>query len=171
MENLETDRLKLRLPTEGDAVFIQSLYNTEGFLRFVGDKHIRSRGDAVEYIRNNMLVMREAKSVCLLVVESKSDSKQLGVCGLIKRDELDAYDIGYGFMPDSFGQGYGLEAGQAVVEYARQRSDIEELVAITSSDNEASKSLLNRLGFTYVKVQGQISDKIDLLLYQLSFAD
>ena len=90
---------------------------------------------------------------------------------MIKRDELDAYDIGYGFMPDSFGQGYGLEAGKAVVEYARQRSDIDELVAITSSDNEASKSLLNRLGFTYVKVQSQISDKIDLLLYQLSFAD
>ncbi|NOH62675.1 GNAT family N-acetyltransferase [Vibrio sp. RE88] len=171
MENLETHRLKLRLPTEGDAAFIQSLYNTEGFLRFVGDKHIRSSDDAVEYIRNNMLAMREAKSVCLLVVESKSDSQPIGVCGLIKRDELDAYDIGYGFMPDSLGQGYGLEAGKAVVEYARQRSDIDELVAITSSDNEASKSLLNRLGFTYIKVQNQISDKIDLLLYQLSFAD
>ncbi|NOI28495.1 GNAT family N-acetyltransferase [Vibrio coralliilyticus] len=171
MENLETDRLKLRLPTEGDAAFIQSLYNTEGFLRFVGDKHIRSRDDAVEYIRNNMLAMREAKSVCLLVVENKSDSQQLGVCGLIKRDELDAYDIGYGFMPNSLGQGYGLEAGKAVVEYARQCCDIDELMAITSSDNEASKSLLNRLGFTYVKVQNQISDKIDLLLYQLSFAD
>ncbi|MCC2522169.1 GNAT family N-acetyltransferase [Vibrio coralliilyticus] len=171
MENLETDRLKLRLPTEGDAAFIQSLYNTEGFLHFVGDKHIRSRDDAVEYIRNNMLAMREVKSVCLLVVESKSDSQPIGVCGLIKRDELDAYDIGYGFMPDSFGRGYGLEAGKAVVEYARQRSDIKELVAITSSDNEASKSLLNRLGFTYIKVQNQISDKIDLLLYQLSFAD
>ncbi|CAM3199374.1 hypothetical protein [Vibrio neptunius] len=52
MENLDTRGLKLRLRNEGDADFIQSLYNTEGFLRFVGDKHIRSRGDAVEQFRN-----------------------------------------------------------------------------------------------------------------------
>ncbi|MCG9595804.1 GNAT family N-acetyltransferase [Vibrio sp. Isolate25] len=171
MENLETHRLILRLPTEDDAAFIQSLYNTDGFLRFVGDKQIRNRSDATEYIRNNILAMRREKSVCLLIVENKSDSEPLGVCGLIKRDDLEAYDIGYGFMPDSHGQGYGLEAGQAIVKYAQQRRDIDELVAITSSDNEGSKALLNRLGFTYVKVQNQISDKVDLLLYQLSFTD
>ncbi|KJY91689.1 hypothetical protein [Vibrio neptunius] len=59
MENLETRRWKLRLPTEGDATFILSLYNTEGFLRFVGDKY----GDAVDYIRNTMLAIRRVQGI------------------------------------------------------------------------------------------------------------
>ncbi|WP_287231059.1 MULTISPECIES: hypothetical protein [Vibrio] len=63
MENRETRRWKLRLPTEGDATFILSLYNTEGFLRFVGDKYMRNRGDAVDYIRNTMLAIRRVQGI------------------------------------------------------------------------------------------------------------
>ena len=63
MKNLEIRRWKLRLPTEGDATFVLSLCNTEGFLRFVGDKFIRSRGDAVDYIRNTMLAIRRVQGI------------------------------------------------------------------------------------------------------------
>lgn len=167
MHKIETQRLVLRLPTLQDAAFIKELYNTPDFLKFVGDKKIKSEQDACEYISRNMLNMRDEKGVCLLVVERKVDASALGVCGLIKREQYDAYDIGYGFLPQSYGKGYGLESARAVVDYAKHQPDIDELIAITTSDNERSKKLLTQLGFTYIKVESKLSPTIDLLLYQL----
>lgn len=166
METLLTPRLRLRLATFADASFIKNLYNTPDFIQFVGDKNIRSVDDAEQYINKNILAMHREFGVCLLVVELRDTGELIGVCGLIKRPELDAYDIGYGYLPSTYGCGYGLEAGQAVLEFAKQQAHIQELVAITTSDNSASKALLIKLGFTYVKVQQALSDTVDLLLYQ-----
>lgn len=169
MHVLTTERLTLRLLEMEDAAFIQQLYNTQDFLQFVGDKQIRSLADAREYIQDNILAMHRQHGVCLLLVELTESKEKLGVCGLIKREELKQHDIGYGFKPSAYGQGYGYEAGQAVLNYARQNEAIGELVALTSSDNTASRALLTKLGFSYIKVQQPISDKVELLLYQNSF--
>ncbi|WP_159737055.1 GNAT family N-acetyltransferase [Vibrio atypicus] len=171
MEQISTERLVLRLATVDDANFVLELYNTPDFLQFVGDKQIHDVNDAKIYIEQKILGMRASKGVCLLVIESKADSKPLGVCGLIKRDELTAYDIGYGLLPKAYGFGYAIEAAKGVISYAKAKEGIDELVAITTSDNFASQKLLNTLGFNYIKVQSKISDTIDLLLYQLKLTD
>lgn len=166
METLQTERLRLRMATLDDADFIKRLYNTDDFLQFVGDKKIHSKSDAQNYIRNNILAMHHEYGVCLLVAEKRDTSMPIGVCGLIKRPELAAYDIGFGFLPSAYGQGFGYEAAMEVLHYAKQQPHISELVAITTSENQASQALLNKLGFTYIKVQDSLSDTIDLLLFQ-----
>lgn len=171
MHTLTTERLTLRMISLADAAFIQQLYNTPDFLEFIGDKEIRSQLDAQRYIEEKILAMHREHGVCLLLVEVKDSKEKIGVCGLIKRPELTAFDIGYGFTPESYGKGYGYEAGKAVVDHAIKTSHIDELVAITTSDNQASRALLTKLGFTYIKVQQKISDKVDLLLYQLSLTN
>jgi len=168
MNTLISERLKLRMVAQDDAEFILELYNTDDFLRFAGDKNLRCLQDAKDYIQDKILAMHAEHGVCLMLVEHRETNEKLGVCGLIKRPELSAYDIGYGFKPSVYGLGYGYEAGQAVVDYASKQSHIDELVAITTSDNNASQALLTKLGFTYVKVQEVISDTVDLLLYQMS---
>lgn len=170
MQTLHTERLTLRMANDQDAEFVLALYNTPDFIQFVGDKEIRSEADASRYIDDKILAMHKEFGVCLLVVEEAVSGEKLGVCGLIKRPELEAYDIGYGFKLSAYGKGYGYEAGQAVIAYAQQQPHIDELIAITTSDNLGSQALLNKLGFTYIKVQDAISDKVDLLLYQMSLA-
>ncbi|MEF1291831.1 GNAT family N-acetyltransferase, partial [Vibrio sp. M260118] len=127
-----------------------------------------SESDARDYVDEKILGMHKEFGVCLLLVEVTETGEKIGVCGLIKRPELEAYDIGYGFMPSSYRRGYGYEAGQAVLKYASESTEIEEIVAITTSDNEGSRALLSKLGFTYIKVQEALSDTVDLLLYQMS---
>ena len=170
MHTLTTAQLTLRMAKESDAAFVLELYNTPDFIRFVGDKEIRNEGDAARYIEDKILAMHKEFGVCLLIVEETASREKVGVCGLIKRPELEAYDIGYGFKPSAYGKGFGYEAGQAVIAYAEQQPSIDELVAITTSDNQGSQALLNKLGFTYIKVQDAISDTVDLLLYQMSLA-
>ncbi len=93
MQAVETERLRLRMITPQDAAFIQRLYSSEDFLRYIGDKEINDTEKAVEYIENNILKMHEEKGVCLLMVEIKDSSTPIGICGLIKRDTLGAVDL------------------------------------------------------------------------------
>ena len=88
MQAVETARLRLRMITTEDAEFIQRLYSSEDFLRYIGDKEITNTVKAEEYIENNILKMHQEKGVCLLMVEVKAPSTPIGVCGLITRTSL-----------------------------------------------------------------------------------
>lgn len=171
MKSVETVRLRLRMITPQDAVFIQRLYSSEDFLRYIGDKEIIDTGKAVEYIENNILKMYREKGVCLLMVEIKESSTPIGVCGLIKRETLEAHDIGYGFVPEVYGQGFALEAAEAIIEQARHNADIDHLVAITTSDNMRSIALLTKLGFVFERVEDELSESVNLNLYGLSLGN
>lgn len=171
MQAVETARLRLRMITTEDAEFIQRLYSSEDFLRYIGDKEITNTAKAEEYIENNILKMHQEKGVCLLMVEVKVTSTPIGVCGLIKRDSLESHDVGYGFAPEFYGQGYAQEAGEAIIEQAKQNADIDHLVAITTSDNIRSIALLTKLGFAFERVEDVISESVNLNLYSLSLGN
>ncbi|EJT3519463.1 GNAT family N-acetyltransferase [Vibrio parahaemolyticus] len=167
MKTLTTERLILRLVSVDDAPFILDLYNHPDFYRFVGDKQMRTDYEAARYIKENMLRMEEKKGVSLLVVEDKQTKQPLGICGLVKRDTLIAYDIGYGFLPSAYGQGFAIEAAKAVIEYAKQAMQLSQLVAITNNDNIRSISLLKKLGFEFERVEQQYDNGRTLELYTL----
>ncbi|EJG1801670.1 TPA: GNAT family N-acetyltransferase [Vibrio parahaemolyticus] len=167
MKTLTTERLILRLVSVDDAPFILELYNHPDFYRFVGDKQMRTDYEAVRYIKENMLRMEEKKGVSLLVVEDKQTKQPLGICGLVKRDTLNTYDIGYGFLPSAYGQGFAIEAATAVIEYAKQAMQLSQLVAITNNDNIRSISLLKKLGFEFERVEQQYDNGRTLELYTL----
>jgi len=54
---LETDRLILRRLSTDDAEFILQLLNEPSFLRFIGDKGVRTLRDARDYISNGPVDM------------------------------------------------------------------------------------------------------------------
>lgn len=167
MKTIITERLALRLVSVDDAPFILELYNHPDFYRFVGDKQIRSIEESQRYIQENMLYMQEVKGVSLLVVETKSDHTPIGICGLVKRDTLTAFDIGYGYLPAAYGKGYAIEAAMAVVDFARDDMKIENLVAITNNDNIRSISLLEKLGFQFERVEQTYDNGRTLQLYTM----
>ncbi|CZF85743.1 GNAT family N-acetyltransferase [Grimontia marina] len=144
---LITPRLTLRNLNENDASFINRLYNTEGFLHFVGDKNIRSTIDAAVYLRSTLLPMHKTPMMGLLAVELKNTEDPIGVCGLIDRDSLDGIDLGFGFFPEFQGQGYAREAATAVLDMAKKSLDLAEVVAITLETNIGCLNLLESLGF------------------------
>ncbi|EMR37571.1 GNAT family N-acetyltransferase [Vibrio harveyi] len=167
MKTLTTKRLTLRLVCVEDAPFILELYNQPDFYRFVGDKQIRTLEEAKRYIQDNMLRMQELKGVSLLVVETNHDKQPVGICGLVKRDTLTAFDIGYGYLPSAYGKGYAKEAASVVVDFAREEMNIENLVAITNNDNIRSISLLEKLGFQFERIEQTYDNGRTLQLYTM----
>ena len=86
MKVIETNRLILRQLHTGDAAFILSLLNDPSWLKYIGDKGVKSLQDAEKYILTGPVDMYQRLGFGLWLVELKSDQKPVGLCGLIKRD-------------------------------------------------------------------------------------
>jgi len=147
-----------------DAPFILKLLNEPSFLRFIGDKKVRTVQDAEQYILNGPVASYNRNGFGLCLVELKETHTPIGMCGLLKRDELPHADIGFAFMPDFWNKGFAYEAAAAVMNDARERLKLERILAITNQDNESSIKLLQKLGLKFERVIKMSTDSAELFL-------
>lgn len=144
----QTQRLTLREFTFDDTEFILQLLNDPSFIRFIGDRNVRSVEDARKYLKGPMNSY-EHYGFGLWMVEDKASRIPLGMCGLIKRDTLPDVDIGYAFLPEFRSQGYAFEAASAAMGYAKETFKLPRILAIVSPQNERSIRLLEKLGMKF----------------------
>jgi [ribosomal protein S5]-alanine N-acetyltransferase len=130
---LETERLKVRWLEVSDQQFIFTLLNEPGWLKFIGDKGIRSLEDAKNYILTGPRKMYERLGFGLFLVELKESHLPVGLCGLIKRDGLEDVDIGYAFLEEHQSRGYAFESAKGTLEYAHKLG-LDRIVAITTKE-------------------------------------
>lgn len=157
---LETERLVLRPFTIGDAPFALTLLNEPSFLRYIGDKKVRTLEDARQYLLNGPIASYERNGFGLNLVELKDSQTSIGMCGLLKREELPDPDIGFAFLPDFWNKGFAFEAASAVMNDARERLKLSRILAIVNPDNYASIKLLERLGLKFEGMRDQGQTKL-----------
>jgi RimJ/RimL family protein N-acetyltransferase/transcriptional antiterminator Rof (Rho-off) len=143
---LETERLVLRELGLDDAEFVLRLTNEPSFLEFIGDKGVRTLDDARNYIVTGPLDSYRRHGHGLLLVRLKEGGEPIGTCGILRKDWLDAPDIGYAFLPSCWGRGYAQEAAAAVLEHGRRACSLGRIVAVVTPHNTASIRLLEKLG-------------------------
>lgn len=152
MSEIETARLHLHRFTEDDAAFVLRLLNEPSFLRYIGDRGVRTEEDARRYIADGPVAGYRRHGHGLLRVTRKADGADLGMCGVLRRDTLPEPDIGFSFLPEHWSQGYAFEAASAVMRHAREQLALGRILAITSLDNEPSIRLLGKLGFRFERL-------------------
>jgi RimJ/RimL family protein N-acetyltransferase len=146
---LLTDRLRLRPLQHDDAEFILDLLNQPSWLHYIGDRNVHSIADAIGYIENGPMAMYRQHGFGLLLVTLKNEITPLGLCGLLKRENLTFPDIGFAFHPKAWGKGYALEAATACVSFASEQLGLSQLLAITLPSNVSSIRLLKAIGMQY----------------------
>jgi RimJ/RimL family protein N-acetyltransferase len=146
---LGTERLELHEFTPDDAEFVLRMVNEPSFLRYIGDRGVRTLEDARRYIADGPVAGYARDGHGLMRVVRKADGAGVGMCGVLKRDTLPEPDIGFAFFPEYWSQGYALESARAVMGHARGTLRLGRIVAITTKDNEPSMRLLGRLGFRF----------------------
>ncbi len=169
MKIVETERLVLReLDSATDAEFVFALLNTPTFIKFIGDRGVRSSREAAAFIEERYRASYRDHGFGLYVVElkgiegnaltdvpasaTKSTLSAIGLCGFVKRDTLPGPDIGFAFLPEFERQGYGFESAEAMMEYGRKTLGFTNVLAITSLENDISGKLLEKLGFKFDKL-------------------
>ncbi|MEL7058455.1 MAG: GNAT family N-acetyltransferase [Acidobacteriota bacterium] len=145
---LETDRLRIRRLTAADADFLLELLNDPDFLRQIGDRGVRRYEQAIRYVIDGPDAMFERHGVGLMAVVEKASGASVGICGLLRRAELEGFDLGFAFLAAARGRGYATEASRRVLDDAISRLDLgPSVLAITAPGNDASARVLSKLGF------------------------
>jgi RimJ/RimL family protein N-acetyltransferase len=149
---IDTVRMRLRKLNLDDAEFILKLLNEAGFLRYIGDKGVRTLTDAREYILKGPMDSYERNGFGLFAACLR-DGTPIGICGLVRREGLSDPDVGFAFLTQYWSRGYAVESAAAVLSHARRDLNIARVVAITSIDNWGSIAVLEKIG---LKFEGMI---------------
>lgn len=146
MKIIKTERLSLRYLNVNDAEFIVQLLNEPDWIKYIGDRGVRTVESAQSYILDGPIAMYKEHGIGLFLVELKGSETPIGVCGLIQRDFLKDVDLGFGFLSKYWGHGYAYEAAHATLNYGIEERGYERIAGFTSLDNEKSANLLQKLG-------------------------
>lgn len=163
--------MSLRQPQPDDAAFIVRLVNDPAWLRYIGDRGVRTLEQARRFIVDGPQAMFARHGHGLFVVESQPDGEPLGLCGLLRRDGLPDPDLGFAFLPEHRGRGVAGAAAALVLRHARETLGLQRILAITLPDNGSSIRLLERLGFRRQSPVRLAADGDLLELYALDAPD
>ena len=157
----ETPRLLIRRLDATDAPFILRLLNEPSFLENIGDRGVRSLDDARTYLAKGPFSSYEQHGFGLFHVSLKASGETIGMCGLLKRDWLDAPDVGFAFLPEFWLKGYAYESSMGVIEWGRRAFGITRVIGIVKPGNAGSIRVLEKLGMTFTRSvtspEGQVS--------------
>ena len=152
MNPIKTERLILAEFIEADAPFILEMLNDPAWIKFIGDRGVKTLSDARDYIVNKLQKSMEELGFGMLLVKLKDGEFPVGTCGLLKRDYLDHLDIGFAFLPEFRGKGYAFEATYALITYGKKELGMKRILAYTDAENSTSIKLLKKLGLEFERM-------------------
>ncbi len=161
--SIQTPRLIIGELTTQHAGFIHELLNTPEWIRFIGDRYVRSIDDAKQYIDK----IRGNPAIQYWVIELKAESAPIGIVSLVKRDYLAHPDLGFALLPRYGKRGHAHEATSAVLQEIGKQPNRPLVLATVLAENQASIQLLTKLGFQHDQPMVVASEK--LLIYSYWF--
>lgn len=147
----ETKRLYLREWSLEDLDQALELWGDPYVMEFMDVRGGLSKPQVLEKLKEQ-IQCQEKYGVQSWAVVSKEGDEIIGCCGLRPYNLQErVFELGFHFMKKVWGQGYALEAAEAVIRYAFEKLKIPKLFAGHHPKNSASKKLLLKLGFHHVR--------------------
>lgn len=166
----ETERLLISKFTIEDAPFYLELVNTPNWLKYIGDRNIKTLEDAEDRIKTTILTSYETLGYGAYKLQLKDDNLIIiGSCGLYKRAIFDYADIGFAMLPAYEGKGYGYESSVEMLRLAEHVFNQKKVGAITLPTNKPSIKLLEILGLKHQKTAVFFDDDEELMLFAKTF--
>lgn len=162
----ETERLILRPMSVEDRDFIFELYNRPSFIRYIGDRNLKTVADAENYIRNRFMPQFEKLGFGNYLMVTKDKGEKIGGVGIFEREGLDVVDIGFSLLEEFEGKGYAYEAAQKVKSIGMDDFGLKKISAITSKDNFSSQKLIQKLGLEFKNYITLPGDDEELMYFE-----
>jgi ribosomal-protein-alanine N-acetyltransferase len=154
----ETDRLVLRPIVSGDADALENAFNHREIYDITTHMtYPYTNQNARDYIRKTINRTRANDGYNFAVILRKN-GELIGEVHLIKfRRKHNTCELGYVFNPEHWKNGYATESCREIIRFAFYDLGIRRLLALTMASNDASRKLLERLGF---KCEGILREHI-----------
>ena len=82
-------------------------------------------------------------------VVRKSDQQFVGTCAIVPNEQRP--EIGYRFLRKFFGNGYGQEVCDGLIEYGIREQELTEIIAYVDTRNIASAKILDRSRLSFIR--------------------
>lgn len=162
----ETERLIMRPMSLEDGEFILHLYNRPKFIKYIGDRNLKTVSDAQNYIKSRFLPQFEKLGFGNYVIITKEGHHKIGGVGIFEREGLDIVDIGFSLLDEFEGKGYAYEAALKVKSIGMNDFGLQKISAITAKDNFSSQKLIEKLGLKFQKFVNIPDDPQELMYYE-----
>ena len=158
---IETERLILRTPHDGDAEQIHLHCNTPEVMEHLGG--VQSAAENAAGIKR-MAQSQLDHGHSFWVVEHKKTQDILGFCGIKKTNEPAAsfygeFEAGWRLRADYWRKGIATEAASASLDYAFEHLNAQEIYAMTITENIGSWGMMEKLTMQRRKDLDYISDQ------------
>ena len=100
-----------------------------------------------EYTRKYIENMYGFYGFGMWIVQRLDNGRIIGRAGLNVREEYDDLELGYIIRKDEQKKGYAKEVCQAIIQYAVEELEVQDLNAFIHPDNTDSIKLINKLKF------------------------
>jgi ribosomal-protein-alanine N-acetyltransferase len=162
----ETERLILQPMSVDEREFIFELYNRPKFIKYIGERGIKTLSDAENYILNRFLPQFDKLGYGNYLVVTKDKGDKIGGVGIFEREGLDVVDIGFSLLEEFEGKGYAYEAAQKVKSIGMDEFGLKKISAITSKDNFSSQKLIEKLGLKFQNYVTLPNEDEELMYYE-----
>lgn len=170
MEELETQRLRLRQVHEDEAKLFLAGGKPEGMLLADGypSQFSLETMDLLAGERSG-----EADGFTPWFLIRKSDGALIGEAGYSLAEASSRASIGYSLIETLWGQGYTTEAVQALIKHLFSLPQVEAMEADTFPDHIASRRVMEKAGMGQIDNRRQEMDgeEVVVVVYELSRAD
>ncbi|WP_332848088.1 GNAT family N-acetyltransferase [Massilia sp. S19_KUP03_FR1] len=146
---IETRQLLLRPFTLDDAPDYWPLAKLPDVLRYTGEDARTSLEEVREVLLTRPLRDYAVHGYGRMACIEKSTGRLVGFSGLKYLEDLQETDIGYRFLPDSWGKGYATESAQALMAHGREQFGLTRIIGLVQPANGASSRVLEKLGLVY----------------------
>jgi ribosomal-protein-alanine N-acetyltransferase len=165
MKITETERLIIEEANLSDAPFFLSLLNSPNWIKFIGDRHIKTLEEATKYVQESLIDNYKKNGFGFYKMSLKSTNEPIGAIGFLKREYLEFPDIGYAILPNYENNGYISEAAKAILEYGKNILQLKTIFGFTTEDNLVSQKVLVKIGLQFI--DKRILDGEEFLVYSI----
>ncbi|MFT5858419.1 MAG: ribosomal-protein-alanine N-acetyltransferase [Flavobacteriaceae bacterium] len=162
---LETDRLILRKVTLDDIPLLFKMESTPESNEYTGEVVSKSIEELEEKIKGSILKDYRVVGFGRLAVIIKETNTFIGWAGLKYLPEFDQVDLGYRFLPEFWGKGYGTEASIELIRYGFEDLNLDRIIALAMPENKASTRIMEKAGMAFDKTAPYEDGEPDAIWY------
>jgi ribosomal-protein-alanine N-acetyltransferase len=146
-ERIESDHLVIRPFKEKDFPAFNTFMRHKEATRYLLFSEEQKSPEGIRAIFDQTISSYAAEEpIFSLVVADKTTDAYLGSVGMAPDENSEAAQIYWSIHPDHWDCGYGTEATRALLRYAFEVLDMDEIVAYSHPENLASLKVAHKVG-------------------------
>lgn len=145
MKILETERLYLREYNLSDVKRMAEIHADEDTMKYIGKGGVRNEEQTRRGIEYFIKGQTENGFTLWAVIE-KETGNLIGHCGLDYIPDKSDIEIAYLLAKECWGKGYATEIAKETLRYAREKLNLNRIVAMTFPENLPSIKVLDKIG-------------------------